>query len=484
MEQTNINPNPEFNPDNKKKNILLLFLVVFAALAVVLFSASFVKKIAEKNKAAKQPAVQEEKTFLGIKCDFASNEAAMQKAKEDKSAAACECIQEENFKFRCQEDAQNEAYFAQARAQFKANFCEMIKNNNSLKASCEAMVSSGIEYLKKEDPEYLVSIYSTSGDYDKAIEILAVSEKAKTEASAMLFLALNYAGKGLAEHKESEFFPKAEELVNKALALNPESAEAYRVQGYIYEIKPDVFKSIESYNKSLEKDPNYILSLVGRGHAFNLMGDLPKALEDFQKAAELDKDKQYLSIYANLCRLQTSRDDLLTEGIKNCQITLASPSAGAEMKSDTSQILADTYMREKKFDEALALLENARVFSPQNVNLFVSLANLYNEKGDYAKAIEEAQKAIASDSLKTAAYRALALAYLKTQDYVQAEAQALKGLEVVKNDPSLLVPNKPYYIQQLNYILADTFAAKGDKEKEAQYKTAGDSAMKTSVPVK
>ncbi len=484
MEQTNINPNPELNPENKKKNILLWFLVVFAALAVVFFSASYVKKFVESNEAEKPQATQEEKTFLGIKCDFADDEAILQKAAEAKNLAYCACVQEEPVKLYCQESTQNAAYFAQARAQFKNDFCVMIKNNSGLKASCEAMVSSGIEYLQKEDPEYLASIYSASGDYDKAIEILAVSEKAKTEASAMLFLALNYAGKGLAEHKESEFFPKAEELVNKALALNPESAEAYRVQGYIYEIKPDFFKAVESYNKSLEKDPKYVLALVGRGHAYNLMGDLKKALEDFQKAAGLDKDKQHLSIYANLCRLQTSRNDLLAEGVKNCQIALASPMAGAEMKSDTSQILADTYVREKKFAEALTLLENARVFSPQNVNLFVSLANLYNEKGDYAKAIEEAQKALAKDPLKTAAYRALAYAYLKTPDYAQAETQALKGLEVVKNDPSLLIPNKPYFIQQLNYILADTFAAKGDKEKEAQYKAAGDSAMKIPESIK
>ncbi|MBU2028409.1 tetratricopeptide repeat protein [Patescibacteria group bacterium] len=481
MEPTNQNPNSNtgFSPENNKKNILLWFLVIFAALAVVFFSASYVKKFVEKDKAIKQKVTQEAKTFLGIKCDFANDEAAIQKAKEDKSVAACECIQDEQVKFRCQENAQNAAYFAQARAQFKADFCALIKNNDSLKSSCEAMVSSGIEYLKKEDPEYLASVYSQNNDYDRAIEILASFEKTKTNIAPMLSLALNYADKGLTEHKENEFFPKAEALVNKALALDSNSAEAYRVQGYIYEVKPDLLKSVESYSKSLEKDSNYVLSLAGRGHAYNLMGDLYKALEDFQKAAELDKDKIHMFIYVNLCRLQTSRDDLLVDGIKNCQIVATSNTAGAELKSDTYQILANAYVREKKFDEALVYLENARTFSPQNVNLFVSLANLYNEKEDYTKAIEEAQKALASDSLKTVAYQALAYAYLKTQDYAQAEKQALKGLEVVKNDPSLLVSSKAYFIQQLNYSLADVYTAQGNQEKEAQYRAAGDSAMKT-----
>lgn len=478
MEQ--LNPNPSPNSGNNKKNILLWILVIFSALSVVLFSGYYLKKNFGSQKAEMQkPVSLEESALVKVSCNFSNDEEASQKALEEKNISVCLCIKDEQKKSRCQESAQNAAYFAQARAQFKANFCDLIKNNNGLKNSCVAMVSSGIEYLKKEDPGYLAGVYSVNGNYDKAIEILAVSEKIKTEASSMLLLALNYAGKGLMEHREGEYIPKAEELVNKAIVLNSESAEAYRVQGYVYEIKPDLFKSIESYNKSLEKDPNYILSLVGRGHAFNLIGDLNKALEDFKKAAELDKNKENISIYANLCRLQTSRGDLLAEGIKNCQMVLNFPATGAELKSDTAQILADAYVKEKRFDEALIQLESARVFSPQSVNLFVSFANLYNEKEDYAKAIEEAQKALVIDPSKTAAYNALAQAFLKTQDYIQAEKKALKGLEVINKDPSLLVPNKPYFIKQLNYTLADIFAAKGDKGKEAQYRETGDRAMGT-----
>jgi len=478
MEQTTseTTPAPELNPVQEispkislgtdRKSILFRSLLILFVVLIAIASGWYIKNNFGTDDSASTS-----------QCNFANDGLASQKALEAKDISYCTCVKDELEKSRCQEGVLNAAYFVQARQQFKSDFCAMINNNLELKSSCESMVSSGIEYLKVQDPGYLASVYLQNNEYDKAIEILAVSEKVKTEASTMLSLALSYAGKGLAEHRESEFFPKAEELVNKAIALKPESAEAYRVQGYIYEVKPDLFKSIESYNKSLEKDPNYILSLVGRGHAYNLIGDLVQALADFQKAAELDKDKQHISIYANLCRLQTTRDDLLSEGIKNCQITLASPIAEAELKSDTNQILAGIYVREKNFEQALIYLENARVFSPQNVNLFVSLATLYNEKGEYAKAIEESKKALVIDSLKTAAYQTSAYAYLKTQDYAQAEIQALKGLEVVNKDPSLLIPNKPYLIQQLNYTLASIFAAKGDKEKEAQYKAAGDSAM-------
>ena len=150
-----------------------------------------------------------------------------------------------------------------------------------------------------------------------------------------------------------------------------------------------------------------------------------------------------------------------------------------ESKSETNQSLADVYLRENKLDEALARLEDARTFSPQNVNVVGSLANLYNKKGDHPTAIEEAQKALVIDPLKAAAYQALSYAYFKIQNYAQAEAKALKGLEVVSEDPSLLFSYKSYFIKQLNYILADIYMVQGNQEKEAQYRKAGDGAMLT-----
>jgi len=443
--------------ETDERDVLLWVFVIFSALSVVVISGPYIKKnFGGGNSVSTSTA---KLVLPSVVCDFASDGEASQKAKDAGDASYCVCVKNEKVKLSCQESAQNAAYFAQARAQFKSDFCALIKNDGNLKASCEALVSSGIEYLKKQDPGYLANIYTQNNDYDKAIEILAGSEKIKTDAALMLSLALNYAGKGLAEHKEAEYIPKAEALVNKAIALDPNSAEAYRVQGYVYEVKPDFFKAVESYDKSLEKDPSYILSLVGRGHAYNLMGDLNKALEDFQKAAELDKKQEYISVYANLCRLEASRDDLLTDGIKNCQIVIVSTAAGAELKSDAYQILADAYVREKRFDEALAQLENARIVSPQNVNLFVSFANLYIAKENYAQAVIEAKKAIEIDSLKTVAYQALSYALFIEKDYSQAEVNALKGLEVIDKDPSLLVPNKPAYRQQLNAILADIRAA-------------------------
>jgi tetratricopeptide (TPR) repeat protein len=470
MEQPN--PNPVFNPGNNKKNIFLWILVVFAALSVVFFSAYFVKKFVENKQVAKEPVAQTE-ILPGIVCNFANDEAAMQKAKEKKSISACLCIQDEQVKFRCQEDAQNEAYYAQARAQFDGKFCEMIKNNSIIKDACEKMVVSGVAYLKEKNPEYLANIYLQSGNYDGSIAVLQGSEK----VSSMLSLALSYANKALNEHKEVEFVSKAQEQVKKAKTLEPNNPEVYRAEGYVYEIQPNLIKAIESYNKALEIDSGYLLALIGRAHTYNMQGILENALNDFKKAAALDKNKEQIAIYTNLCRLETSRDDLLEEGIKNCQIILNSSLAGSTQKGEASQIIASIYVKKEKYNEALVYLENAKVFAVNDSNLYMGFANLYIAKKDYTKARENAQKSTEIDQFKTAGYRALAYAYLMEKDYTQAIGKALKGLEAIDKDPSLLMPDKPYYRQQLNYTLADAYAISGDQVNADKYRKLGDSAI-------
>lgn len=474
MEQRRPNQNQNLPDPEKRKKIFLWLVVFIAAFSVIFFSVSYLKK-SSSEKAKKEVTQQKEKG----ECGFANDQAAYQKAKEDKDPLVCLCLGDEQVRIRCQEEAQNEIAFAQASAQFNGDLCALIKDNIELQDACEVVVSSGIEYLKQKDPKYLAQVFSQNNNYNQAIEILSELEKTESEdVEVTIDLALNYADKGLAEHKEGEFVPKALALIEKAIALDPQNPEVYRAQGFIYEVQPDLNKSIESYNQSLEKNPNYIPALAGRGHAHNLLGDLEKALTDFRKAAELDKNKENIFIWANLCRLETSRDDMLAKGIENCQVVLSSSVTSAELKSEAHQILGEAYTREKKFEEALTHLESARVFSPHNVNLMVSLAKLYTEKGDYEKAVTQSQEALSLDPLKASAYWTLAFAYFKIQDYAQAEEKALKGLETVKQDPSLLLPNKPALEQQFNYLLADIFSVKGDQTKEAQYKEAGDRAIK------
>lgn len=468
MEQRRLNQNQNLPDPEKRKKIFLWLVVFIAAFSVIFFSVSYLKK--SLSKKGKKEAVQ----TTQIQCNFADDSEAANKAFEENNSDFCACVQGPELKTRCQKFPENKDYINQATAQLNDRICEMIKDDEYLKASCIQSVGYLIENIKKDNPDFLASVYLRNGDYNEAIKIFKDSEK----VSSLLGLALSYANKGLFEHKEAEFVPKAQELVEKAKGLEPNNPEVFRVQGFVYEVKSDIPKSIESYDKALELDPGYLLALVGRAHAYSLLGDLNKSLEDYRKAAEVDKEKTNMEIYANLCRLQVFRNDLLEEGVKNCQIVIDMSRGSLETKSETHQILADLYVSENKLDEALEQLKKASILSPQNVNLFISFGNLYLAKKDYQKAAEEGQKALEIDPLKTAAYSVLAVAFVGNKDYELAEKNALKGLEVIDKDPSLLASKKPAYLYNLNYILADIYTARGETEKATQYRKTGDAATK------
>lgn len=52
-------------------------------------------------------------------------------------------------------------------------------------------------------------------------------------------------------------FEEAEQMIDKALALNPNNAELYNVKGALYEQKKELDKAMEYYKEAISIDPNY-----------------------------------------------------------------------------------------------------------------------------------------------------------------------------------------------------------------------------------
>ncbi len=477
MEQPNLNLN---SGSNAKKNILLWFLVVFAALAVVFFSASYVKKIAEKNKAAKQQVVQEEKTFLGIKCDFANDEAAYKKAIENAEINTCDCISDENLKKVCKENTLNLNLYNQAIKQYDPEICNEIKEDG-MKQACLAVVESGINNLKEKDPQSLADIYAQSHNRKAIAELEKLIQQNPANLINLLNLALVYAETGLKEQElgksQTPYVEKALAVIEKSKNLYPNNSQVYRVEGYIYEIKPDIFKAMSLYDKAIELDSNNILAYIGRGHAASMVGILEKSLEDFKKAAELDVNQEYISIYANLCRLQASLVETREEAIKNCKIAINTKDTDNLLKAETYQTLAGIYIELKKYSEAQSYLLNAKSLSPNSSNLYVIMAKLSIAREKYSEAQQEALKAIELSPTKAASYETLAYALYRQEKYEEAIDIANRGLDLIDGDVSLLEPNKQAVKKDIYYVLANIYNRMEDKENEMKYKNLGDTVF-------
>lgn len=145
--------------------------------------------------------------------------------------------------------------------------------------------SSSAEYIRqadiaREDGEY--------GDafryYNKALALNPDSAEA-------------YNGLGFVNDIRGDY-DDAFRCVRKALELKPLFPEAYYTLGWIYLDLEQYEEAFNSYTKALDMKPNYPAAQNGLGKYHEKMGDLDKAVKSFQKA--LDLRPEYPSALYNM----------------------------------------------------------------------------------------------------------------------------------------------------------------------------------------
>ena len=320
---------------------------------------------------------------------------------------------------------------------------------------------------------------------DDAIEAYEkLTQQDQANITNFITLALAYAEKGLNEQEQgkdqSPFVQKAFQTIEKARAIDPNSAEVYRVEGYINEIKPDFSAAMISYNRAIELDPHSILAYAGKGHVERMLGILISAVDDFHKAAELDTHKTYIHVYANLCNLEYSRGSY-EEAIKNCKIVTQKENVDPVAQSEAYQIMAMIFIDHKDYTQAHNYLTKSQTMTPQDQNLYVSLSKLNIFQENYATAQQNAQKAIELAQTKATAHLALAQALYMLEQYDQSIQIAQKGLTLVHSDVSLLAPNKLSVERDLNYMISYNYRQKGDTQKQEMYEKKAEEAFNQLV---
>jgi len=325
--------------------------------------------------------------------------------------------------------------------------CQSIENEGK-KDSCVEQIEQSVESLREINPVYLGSLFFQAGNYNDAIDVYEsaiTNENEYVDVRTYLAIASAYSEKGIMKHQEEICFPKALEWVDKAVALEPNNPEVYRVKGYVYETKPDFISAIDNYNKSLEISSSYIPAYIGRCHAYSLFGFLGRALEDCQKAVDLDVEKRFSIAHLHLCRLKLSILDKQDEAIEACQVVIDSTSANGNDKSTAFQMMATVKINQDKPNEVLSLLQQAIFYAPQDPNNYLTLAIFYNKKENFEEAKKNIQKTIEIDSKKAVAFGELGYAYLKTNEIDKASENFSQAIRLIAQDSSLLVSSKENY---------------------------------------
>jgi len=277
------------------------------------------------------------------------------------------------------------------------------------------------------------------GKMDEAVKIATdILDKKPGDILAMLNLAEAYVNKGSSDHKESEYAPKALEVINQILNKDPDNAEAYRIQGYAYEIQEKFEESIQAYDKSLEIKSSG-LTYNSRGHAYELMGQYQLAQDDYLKSYELDSENP--NVQMNLARTYLSKGDEgkakeFAEKVVNSDngntlfyIKAAAYSVLGQVASNSG----DKVLAIEKFSKAVELLPNFVSGYIGRAQAMIFSGEVLSE--DYKiKIFNDLNKVIEFDPNSSWAYYLFGKFYEKTTTYELALINYQKALEVLPAD--------------------------------------------------
>jgi len=383
----------------------------------------------------------------------------------------CSCISDELSRELCMTSLLDGLYYQRAMDSRDPSFCEYMTSGEG-KEACIAVATQYVEYMEETDQFWVQLLtYRANQNFDLLLPLLEekILEQ-PDDITLRIFAAESYATLAWETEGQGPNMQKAEEHLAKALEIDPNEPAVYITKGYLYEVKFEIISAIDSYDKALEIDPNNIDAYVGKGHAYRLISDPISALENFNKAKALDPEHNILSIYRNLCTMLSNNDEYLEQAIEDCLIVVDSPHIiDATSKADAHNALGLIYLRTEQFEKASAQFELSLTYLPDNPNTYIYLSRLSFWIAEFEDGVEYAQTAISLDSQRAMGYYWLALSQMGLDMPTEAEQNALRALEFLDSDTSLLPQVSQSAKGDIYYLLAQIYTALGDSANAAKY---------------
>lgn len=193
---------------------------------------------------------------------------------------------------------------------------------------------------------------------------------------------------------------EAMKLAVEAGMSGEEGTEWCRVQlGQLYEHANDTANAALQYNISLQERPGYAYALAGLARIAVTNKEYEKALEYYTKAYETVNDYSFREEMVNVHKASGDQPKAMALG-KELVKEMTKP---AEIESDSAghysdRELAYVYLAVNEPGKALehALAEYRR--RPDNIDVNETLAWVYYNKGDYAKALPHIKTALRTNS--------------------------------------------------------------------------------------
>jgi tetratricopeptide (TPR) repeat protein len=235
----------------------------------------------------------------------------------------------------------------------------------------------------------------------------------------------------------------AQRNLEKVTKAQPENLEAWKLLAKGYDTQRDYQSAIDAYKKITDLDPQNAGAFYGLGQILTRMQRSADAVAALEKAIALDPEKKEINFalgnaYEDAHEFQKAGDAY--------EKYLASNPANSGL---AYQRLGMSRLNANQFDRAAAALEDARKALPDNQNIAYNLAQAYQKAKNLEKA-EEVYKNLIQLSPKDAVnYNTYILnMYIEVGQWAKAIEPAQKLVELKPGDEQSLY-NLGYMQQQL-----------------------------------
>ncbi len=299
----------------------VITLPILAAIASYIFIRQNIKKEIEINKA---------------QCPYTSDRDAYEKMIELGDESACLCVKDATLKKICEGVNSDTDLYTQAVDNCDQKICDGIKDEID-RESCILAVQDREGYLNSKEEKNPENNDISILDYEK------IREENPNDVENLINLVKFRGTQTLLVSSEKIDTEETIELLNileEAKKIEPNNARIYAAEGFIYSLRGENEKALESYKKSLALDPNDMEALLGRAKIYSFIGMNKEAIVDFEKISEIDKEGIFREMFSNieLCKLYAMDSNTKEKALKMCELATKS-SNDDSLKKEVQDIL-------------------------------------------------------------------------------------------------------------------------------------------------
>ncbi|MBS1509641.1 MAG: tetratricopeptide repeat protein [Bacteroidetes bacterium] len=260
--------------------------------------------------------------------------------------------------------------------------------------------------------------FSDAGKYDDAITAL---DKA-------IALNPNYADAYFSSgwiQNELGNYDKAIIRLQKATQLKKDFAKAYQELGYAYKGKKNYTEAMNNLNRAITIKPDYAMAYKVKGDVLQKLNRYTEAVTAYEKAYELDNTLEgacyELGYYWN------------SEGDYEKAMEWLHKAIGINPAADSYNELGYAYYSLKRNDEAFNAYNNALKLDPYNGTAYKGIADVYRKNFNPSKtedAIENYRKALQYNPSSSGSYYGIGWCYNETEQYDSSIVYLKKSLNL------------------------------------------------------